>query len=260
MLRILLLFICAVACSAASSVSAAVPLNFCFEDKELAPYYYGNGAQVLPNKPGATIEHLQQLVAAVPQLELKLQRLPWKRCLAALATGEIDAVVGSYSSERAEFAVFPYRDGKPDPQRAFNLHHTCLVSRQDAPWQWTGTGFTGIEQLVVARPLGYAPLKSNPQQKFSMHYTSSSDMDLDLLEKGRINAITRLCQIGDLKVSPAQISLRGLKILYPPLYDSRGYLIFSKNFYQREQQLAELLWQQQINNKGTDIYRRYLEE
>ena len=93
---------------------------------------------------------MQQLVAAVPALELKLIRLPWKRCLASLATGDVDAVVGSYSTERAEFAVFPYRDGQPDPTRAFNLHHTCLVSRQDAPWQWTNEGLTGIDQLVVA--------------------------------------------------------------------------------------------------------------
>ncbi|MCT6699958.1 substrate-binding periplasmic protein [Rheinheimera sp. 4Y26] len=256
-MRGILLLCC---CMFVSSAQAAVPLRFCFEDKELAPYYYGNSAEVRQQNPGATIEHVQQLVAAVPALELKLIRLPWKRCLASLATGDVDAVVGSYSTERAEFAVFPYRDGQPDPTRAFNLHHTCLVSRQDAPWQWTGEGFSGIDQLVVARPLGYAPLKSKFPQKFTMHYTSSSDMDLDLLEKGRINAITRLCQIGDLKVSPAQISLRGLKILYPPLYDSRGYLIFSQKFYKQHQKLAELLWQQQIQNKGTEIYRRYLEE
>lgn len=256
MLRTLLLFICAVA----SSASAAVPLNFCFEDKELPPYYFGNGAQVHKTKPGTTIEHLQQLVAAVPELELKLQRLPWKRCLAGLESGGIDAVVGSFSEERQDIAVFPKHNGQLDQQRAFNQHHTCLVSRADAKWQWHGTGFSGIDVLVVARPLGYAPLQSPLRQKFSMHYTVSGTMDLDLLAKGRVNAITRLCQIGDLKVNPAQIEQRGLKVLYPPLYHSTGYLIFSKKFYQQHQALAELVWQQQISNKGLEIYQRYLSE
>lgn len=251
----LLLLLC---CIAAWPTLAAVQLKFCFEDKELAPYYYGNSAEVQPNNPGATIEHVQQLVAAVPELELKLTRLPWKRCLAGLASGDIDAVVGSYSAERAKFAVFPYRDGAPDPDRAFNMHYTCLVSRQDASWQWTGEGFQGIDQLVVARPLGYAPLKSKQSQTFSMHYTTSSEMDLALLENGRINAITRLCQIGDIKISPVEISMRGLKVLFPPLYGSKGYLIFSQRFYQHHQSLAEQLWQQQISKKGTEIYQRYL--
>lgn len=242
------------------TAKAAVPLNFCFEDKELAPYYFGNGAEVRKTKPGTTIEHLQQLVAAVPQLELKLQRLPWKRCLAGLESGDIDAVVGSYSEARQDIAVFPLQQGQPDQQRAFNQHHTCLVSREDAPWQWTGAGFTGIDILVVARPLGYAPLQSPHRQKFSMHYTVSGTMDLDLLEKGRVNAITRLCQIGDLKVNPSQIEQRGLKVLYPPLYHSTGYLIFSKKFYQQHKTLAELVWQQQITNKGLEIYQRYLAE
>lgn len=242
------------------TAKAAVPLNFCFEDKELPPYFFGSGAQVQKNNPGATIEHLQQLVAAVPQLQLKLVRLPWKRCLAALESGDIDAIVGSFSEERAEFAVFPRRQGQLDERRAFNQHHTCLVSRQDAPWQWDGKSLTGIDTLVVARPLGYAPLQSPMRQKFSMHYTVSGTMDLDLLEKGRVNAITRLCQIGEFKVSPFDIARRGLKILYPPLYHSTGYLIFSKQFYQRQPELAELVWQQQITNKGHDIYQRYLAE
>ncbi len=235
-------------------------LRFCYEDKQLRPYYFGDSNQIPTERPGATIEHLQLLTRQVPNLALKLERLPWKRCLARLAAGEVDAVVGSYSQEREKIGVFP-RDAKqqPDPKRAFAEHQTCLVARADANWSWNGQKFVGINQVVVARSLGYAPLKSPDQQKIIMHYTLSGTMDLDLLERGRVNAITTLCKIaGENAVTPA-VRDRNLKVLLPPLYSNTGYLIFSHQFYQRQPAVAEKLWQLLSKEKGTAIYHSYLD-
>lgn len=235
-------------------------LRFCYEDKQLRPYYFGDNNLIPTERPGATIEHLQFLTRQVPNLALKLERLPWKRCLAKLASGEVDAVVGSYSKERETIGVFP-RDAKqrPDPKRAFAEHQTCLVTRTDANWSWNGQQFVGINQVVVARSLGYAPLKSPDQQKIIMHYTLSGTMDLDLLERGRVNAITTLCRIaGENAVTPA-VRERNLKVLMPPLYSNTGYLIFSHQFYQRQPAVAEQLWHLLSKEKGTAIYHSYLD-
>lgn len=237
-----------------------MPLTFCYEDKMLFPYYLGTGAVVPPQRPGASIEHLKQLVQKVPELQLELVRKPWKRCLAALENNEVDAVIASYRPERTVFARYPMQQQKPDPRRAFAVHQTCLVSRQDAEWSWDGQQIVGGNEIVIGRPLGYAAITSPVGQKFQMHYTLSGTMDLDLLKKGRINAVTTLCNINGQQFTASFIASRNLKVLHPPLYSNTGYLVFSFDFYQRRQALAEQLWEQLAQNQGSDIYQRYLNE
>jgi len=247
-------------CLLSTAAHAAAPLKFCYEDKLLFPYYLGAGAEIPAQRPGASIEHLQQLVQQVPELRLELVRRPWKRCLAALKSNEIDAVIASYRPERTEFAHYPLQQQTPDPRRAFAKHQTCLVSREDAPWRWDGKQLLGSNEIVIGRPLGYPAIPSPPGQKFQMHYTQSATMEVDLLKKGRINAVTTICNINGQQFTASFIASRRLKVLYPPLYDSTGYLIFSRDFYQRHQALAERLWELSAKNKGSEIYQQYLNE
>ncbi len=243
-----------------STAVTAVPLTFCYEDKMLFPFYLGNGPEIPEQKPGASIEHLKLLTHKVPQLTLQLVRMPWKRCLAAMANNEVDAVIASYRPERLEFARYPLKQQQPDPSRAFAEHHTCLVSRQDAEWSWDGQNLIGANEIVIGRPLGYAAITSPIGQKFQMHYTLSGTMDLDLLKKGRINAVTTLCNISGQKFTASFIAARGLKVLYPPLYNNTGYLVFSVGFYQRQKVLADMLWDQLAVDKGDEIYKRYINQ
>lgn len=235
-----------------------VVLRFCYEDKPLEPYYRGHGALVPKDYPGATIDHLFLLTAQVPGLQLQLERRPWKRCLAKLQSGDIDAVVASYRPEREAIGDYPMQNGKPDSSRAFSEHHTCLVKKPDSPWRWDGKQVSGIDSLVVARPLGYSPLVVPGPKQVIMHYTLSGTMDLELLQAGRIHAVTTLCQIaGQQVVSPA-ISERGLQVLQPPLYSNTGYLLFSKQFHQQHPDQANALWHQLQINKAVPVYHTYL--
>lgn len=233
-------------------------LRFCYQDKPLPPYYLHSGP-VPGNNPGASIEHLQQLVQAVPGLQLQLIRLPWKRCLAALETGEVDALIASYQPERRRFARFPLRDGKPDPSRAFAAHATCFVSRPDATWRWDGAQILGIDKLVVARPYGYAPIKLTKPDSVLMHYTLSGTMDLQLLQAGRVQAVTSLCEIAGKDIQSYNITNRGLVMVRPPISYNTGFLVFSQPFYLEQQALAEALWQQLKVNKAEAIYHKYID-
>ncbi len=237
-----------------------VVLRFCYEDKALEPYYRGDGSAVPKDHPGATIEHLRQLVEKLPIVNLELERLPWKRCLAKLKANETDALIASYRPEREALGHYPMLDGQPDPQRAFSEHQTCLVKKADSKWTWDGKQVSGIDSLVVARPLGYAPLIVPGPKQVSMHYTLSTTMDLDLLHAGRINAATTLCKIaGQAIISPA-ISALDLQVLQPALYTNTGYLMFSQQFYREHHAIATGLWQQLRVNKAVQVYRDYLNQ
>lgn len=238
--------------------SEITTLRFCYQDKTLPPYYLYSG--VVPSEnPGASIEHLQALVKAVPKLQLELFRLPWKRCLAALQNGEADALIASYQPERLQFAHYPLQNGQPDAKRAFSAHATCFVSQPDAIWHWDGKQISGTDQLVVARPYGYAPIKLKNQDKLLMHYTLSGTMDLRLLQAGRVQAVTSLCEIAGKEIQSYNITNRGLKMVRPPISYNTGYLVFSLPFYAKHQAQADALWQQLQVNKAEAIYHKYIE-
>jgi polar amino acid transport system substrate-binding protein len=248
----------AFASHAAAPQNPGLNLRFCYEDKPLEPYYRGHGDVIPKDYPGATIEHLYQLTAAIPGVTLQLERRPWKRCLAKLESGETDALVASYRPEREQIGNYPMLDGQPDPSRAFSEHHTCLVKQADSRWTWDGERVSGIDSLVVARPLGYAPLIVPGPQQVTMHYTLSGTMDLELLRAGRIHAVTTLCKIAGQPVISAAISDLGLQVLQPPLHSNTGYLMFSRQFYQKNPQIAQELWRQLQINKAIPIYHEYL--
>lgn len=237
-------------------------LKFCYEDKQLRPYYFGNGVDVPADLPGATIEHLRLLVSKVPELQLQLIRLPWKRCLQQLQQGDVDALIASYAPERELLGHYPkvgdVANAAPDAQRAFSQHQTCLVTMPDASWRWDGEKLVGIDAIVIARPLGYAPLKSAAAQHITVQESLSPAMDMELLRAGRVHAITSLCMVAGTPMEAPYLRKNQLRIIFPPLYSSTGYLVFSHRFFQQHQDQAMQLWQHLAEVRGEAIYEKYL--
>ena len=58
---------------ATEAIAAQPVLTFCYEDKQLLPYYTENSRDI-PDRPGATIEHLK-IAAAQVGITLKITRM-----------------------------------------------------------------------------------------------------------------------------------------------------------------------------------------
>ena len=245
---LLLVFLTLAPCN--SWADDAIPFRFCFEDKQLLPYYAGKGTQVA-TPPGGTIEHLQAALRAMPQLQLQLQRKPWLRCLQLLEQNKIDAVVATFTPARVYFAVFPMRaDDTPDPSRALSHQASCLVQRQG-----DDVKSRQAQGLVYARPLGYAV--PGYADNISVLPVESQQKAIELVLQGRVDATTTLCEVDKITV-PVDLA-DGLQLVYPPLYEATGYLVFSKAFYQQHHDQASTLWLELIKHRDASRYLRYLQ-
>jgi polar amino acid transport system substrate-binding protein len=237
------------------SNSAAAPvLRFCYEDKQLLPYYAGDSLAI-PATPGATIEHLQ-LATARTGLMLQLLRLPWLRCLQQLEENNVDALVAAYVPERDHFTVYPtLANGEPDPTKAINQLGLCLAHRFDNPLAEKIA--RPDDSITLARPLGYRPipLPANTVQ-VGAH---SPDQALDLVIEGRVDATTVLCQLNGIAAKERHLNMMPVQLMYPPLHQSSGYLMLSKSFYQRYPQLSEQLWQALPQTLDKARYLQYLQ-
>jgi polar amino acid transport system substrate-binding protein len=213
-------------------------LRFCYEDKQLLPYYAGDN-NLIPTKPGATIEHLQA-ASEKAGIALQLFRMPWLRCLHYLEENKVDALVAAYSAERAHYTYYP-KDaaGQPDTDRAINTNALCLAHRfdNDLPRKLS----TPSEPLAISRPYGYQPLPL-PEHALLIG-AHSPEQALELVVSRRVDATTVTCEINGITGNRQEIKTLPLKILQPPVYFSVGYLMLSKQFYQQHPAIAEQLWQ-----------------
>lgn len=238
--------------------ASAVTLKFCYQDQALSPYYFGSGAQVPTIWPGATIEHLQHLVAKVPKLQLELVRYPWNRCLKYLQAGSVDAVVANYSENREELGVFPKRDGKPDQSRMFTRQDVCLVTTKTLASKWNGRFFDINQKVSVTRQTPRFKLAPQIEAQFNFVQTSAEANSLQMLAQGRVQVVTHVCQIKGQKVVTKLFDPQTMVMLQPPIHQLHGYLLFSRQFYQQQPAIAEALWQN-LADPQLAIYQKYLE-
>lgn len=228
-------------------------LRFCYEDKQVLPYFTGDNSEV-PSQPGATIEHLRQATLQ-SGITLQLIRMPWLRCLQQLENNQVDALVAAYVPERAHYTVYPKRpDGAPDSNKAINRMGLCLAHRYDNPLQQKLTNKSAI--ITVSRPLGYRPI-TFPANTVLIG-AHSLQQALELVVNGRVDATTVLCQLNGVDAKERHLSMLPVQLLYPPLHQSVGYLMLSRQFYQRYPQQSEQLWQALAPTLNKDNYLQYL--
>lgn len=231
----------------------AVTLRFCYEDKQLLPYYAGNSAEI-PAQPGATIEHLRRATTAAG-LTLELQRMPWLRCLQQLEDNSVDALVAAYDENRAHYTRYPtLPDGTADPSRAINQLGLCLAYRFDNSLE---EKISSQSVITVSRPLGYRPIPFPANT--ALVPAHSPEQALELVVSGRVDATTVLCQLNGINAKEQHINRIPVLLLYPPLYQSDGYLMLSQGFYQQYPQHAERLWQALPATLDKNRYLQYLD-
>jgi polar amino acid transport system substrate-binding protein len=236
-----------------TAVNPVATLRFCYEDKQLLPFFVGNGSDI-PRRPGATIEHMRK-VAQLNSITIEFIRLPWLRCLQKLQANNIDAVVADFVPERSHYTVFPtLPSGKPDPDRALNHQSLCLAYRRDNPLQQK---IHNVDHtLTIARPLGYRAI-TFPANAVLVE-AHSTQQTLDLVISGRVDATTILCQINGIDAKERYLNLQSIQLMYPPLHQSYGYLMFSKQFYQRYPELSQQLWSSLPKTMDKALYLQYL--
>lgn len=240
------------------AVFATTQLTFCFQDTELAPYYLGHGQQVQPERPGATIEHLQKITAAIPDLQLKLLRYPWQRCLKYLKSGEVDAVVANYSDSRRTLGAFPMRLDKPDPRREFTQQDICLVTSKALAKKWNGKSFNGMSKVTLAHQAGRTYKQALPHRQFVRIPISAQAQALKMLAQDKVQAISMVCKIAGKNALPSGFNPDTMQMLEPSIELLHGHLVFSHQFYQANRATAQALWSE-LTEPQRAIYLKYLD-
>jgi polar amino acid transport system substrate-binding protein len=226
-----------------------VTLRFAYETEEVFPYYVGTG-EVISNKPGVLPELVLQLGRRIPGLKIEMSRMPWKRCLAQLQSGEVDAIVGSFKPDRLANGVYPMKNNSPDPAMAIDVRSYYLYKPRGSTVQWDGQQFGELNGAVGA-PLGYSIVDDLQKMGVKVEQTRSAAVDFQKLGLRRLAAVAALEKVGDYYV---RLGRDGdfVKVT-PALATKEYYLMFSRQFIQKHPDTASRIWRTLAEVRDSEI-------
>ncbi|WP_374432604.1 substrate-binding periplasmic protein [Inhella sp.] len=184
--------------------------------------------------------------------------LPWRRCLLEVQSGRVDGVLGlSYTPERAEWAVFPLRQGRPDDALRLrrDAYHWYVNTTQ--PPRWDGARLQGDKPLRLGTVAGYSVVALLHQQGYELDtQTANSAATLRMLALGRLDAAALLPGEVEPWLAREPTWSRHIQRLDPPLEQRSYFLAFSQAYAQREPEQLVRIWQALAVVRDSALQRR----
>ena len=251
MLRLMLAVLC---CCASLSAADPVPFLVACEDQPLPPWSLADGTGIDPD--------LVRMIAPGLGLNVTITVLPWRRCLAQLADGSVDAVLNaSFKSDRMAFGRYPLdAAGQPDASRALHEMTYVLYRRKGDTLGWDGKALIGLHGIIGAqsgfsivdhlRALGATVEDDSKDPKVVLRKLSFGRLQgAALLREG---AESILAADGDLQAAIEPVA---------PALESKPYhLLIGARFATAHPDLPDRIWDAVRTARATEAYRTALAE
>lgn len=243
-----LVFFCTV-----SAPAFAKTLRLCFENTANPPFYYSEDT-VLTHRPGLAVEVLQE-VAKRAELDLQLERMPWKRCILLLKKNQMDGAFEiSYKPQRESYAVYPKLQGKLDQQRYLHSLSYYLYTLDDSPMNWDGKRIENINSSLAA-VAGYSIIGDLRAEGYPVLEGVSQKANLEMLWRGRVGGLAQIDTMTDGIIKNSRPDkFTGVKKHPIPLRSKLYYLVFSKQYIAQNKPVAEAFWDALANFRRTGRY------
>jgi hypothetical protein len=167
-----------------------------------------------------------------------------------LKLNKVDAVIGRYTAERSEFAIYPRQtNGIIDTTKAFSVTSSCFIHDISLPLKWNGTKLVTDQPQGLIAPMGYSVVEDLKLLGFDVYEASSIELAHKLLFNGKFKVSLSDC---NLKEHPAFIVENKT-----PISRVFGYLMFSKKYYWNNTDKAEFIWRILLDVDKKGIYKKY---
>jgi polar amino acid transport system substrate-binding protein len=209
------------------------------------------------NPPGIAFEIISE-AAKLIGIKIQYIRLPNRRVQLSLREGDaIDgAFMFSYSEERDINGVYPSINSKPDGKRRIATLSYYIYRKKGSSINWDGKNFSGVEtsdpEVKIGANSGYSVVNDLIKKGVSVDDGSkNTGQNFLKLQTGRIAAFAHQDLVADNYISSEDIT--GIEKLPKPFIQKDYFLMFSHQYYTKNHQTAEKLWNKigEIRDKKT---------
>ena len=225
------------------------------------PFLTGNSNTTNWDKPGALLE-MMKLVEKKIHIKIVFKRVPWKRGLFELKSGEVDALLAaSYKKERLDFGVYPTKNKQIDISKRTHYNSYYLYKIKNAPTLWDGKTFTNVSKgICVERE--YSIVSDLRKNAVLVHEFNSTLKCMDILNNDRVDAVAALEFTGDYIIK--QTKYKNIVKVNNALKTKVYHMMMSHKFVNAHPKLSELIWDTiekvRESQEMKNIYNKYLEE
>ena len=220
-------------------------VRIAYEDKEQPPYYMQNSVSVPYKNPGVSVEMILLLEKYIPELDIQLERMPWKRCTYSLGINAVDGIFNSsYMKERLEIGQYPtlnYKlDGQVDKSKRLANISYFIYANKKSDFKWNGN-LKSIKDTLGA-PNGYSIVNELRAVGIPVEEAQTTEINLLKVQKGRLKAVALQEVTADAILKNNKYKYSQIKKLYPPLVNKEYYLMLSHDFVAKHPNLAQKIW------------------
>jgi polar amino acid transport system substrate-binding protein len=245
------LMILVVLCSLVTQLNASEKIKLCYEDASVFPWITGD------NKGLAILE--LHLIEKMLKVKFELTRLPWKRCQIEAESLRFDGIIAaSYNSNRASWGIYPTLDNK-NIERDFRMHTDSfyVYTRKDSPIKWSDNKFQNLGKNAIAVQLGYSvanDLVESGHEILSTFTTPYEILKLIDINKMSVAVLQNYETTKTLNDHPKlKINITRSK---KPFKTADQYLLFTKDFYSKNETLTKNIWQATKKARMTQEYMK----
>ncbi|HYE00636.1 MAG TPA: transporter substrate-binding domain-containing protein [Alphaproteobacteria bacterium] len=215
-------------------------LRIAYADTETFPNQMGT-LTVPAERPGVAVELVRMTLADLG-LGIELVRVPNKRVLDGLREGAFDAAFSfSYSAERAEFARYPMKDGRPDAARRLNTLTYAIYRARGGALDWDGQAFRNLDRPLGANA-GFSVAADLRKLGLPVEEAPTTDQNFRKLLSGRIAGFAMQDIVAEGYLASAPAVAAGVEQLPRPFAQKDYFLLLSHPFAAANPALAERIW------------------
>ena len=218
--------------------AAAQTLSMGYVDQEVYPLLVDDGEAVAPS-PGIVVELIQRAVASANG-RLTLTRLPAARLYNSIKNGTLNgALCISFAADRAQFMVYPMRDGQPNSDLRCARLRYMLYTKRSSTLQWDGK--TLQTAGVVGAHRGFSVVGVLRAAGAQVYEANSDKQLFSMLAADRLAAVAALELVGDqLLAESADAQL--IEKLPLALISQDLYMTVNHETYAKQSALVEQVW------------------
>ena len=187
-------------------------------------------------------------------IEVNFEGAPWSRALQLVQSGIADGVINaSYKQSRAQFAVYPLKNGKPDTSKSLKAPAYYFYKRKEHPLNFDGEKISNNNGLIGAIK-SYAVVDNLKLLKANIAFGINSASNLNNVLHNRFIATAELEDEANTIIQNNKSMKEALVKIDIPIRKKEYYLIISKSFYKQYPQIANTLWNEIKQLKNTKKY------
>jgi len=226
----------------ATNSDEIVTLTFAYENLEQPPFYMGNSEHIPKNKPGVSVDIVKLLPQYIPNLVVKLKRMPWTRCKVNLKNGAVDGIFNaSFKASRLAIGNYPWQNDSPDTTRRITTIAYSFYKLKESQFNWDGEKTYYLNKGVGA-PRGYSIVSDLKQLGIGVDESNSSESVFNKLINGWVDAAAVQGVSGDALLRAHPDKFGRIVRIDPPIKTKSYYLMLSHQFVNKHPVLAEKIW------------------